>query len=429
MEVQIVNSIYAVLLMTSLSFLFIGLPIADALGASGVLTLMVKGGVPLMVFPQRMFTAINSFSLMAIVFFVIAGELMMQGGISKRIVNFVMLFLGRFRGALSTINFISCAFFGAISGSALATAAAIGGILYPEMTKDNDYDKSFACALIGVGGTLGLMIPPSISLILCGTLTNTSVGALFIAIIVPGIILTLAYCLISYIIIRKNGYAPIREVPQVNIMKTTLEALPAVLTPVIILGGIYGGIFTPTESAIVASVYAIIVGTLIYKELTLRKFYKAMCNSAITSAVIMFLIGSASFFGWVMTTLRITSTVSSAMMAFCTTKTMFLIIVNILFLICGMLMETSTIILIVVPLVFPVSQQFGINPIHFGVMTVTNLAMGMYTPPFGANIFLTASMGGQKVMSVFKAAVPFILTGIAMCFVVSFIPSLSLLFK
>ena len=169
-------------------------------------TLLAEGGTPLLVFPQRFFNAINSFSLMAIIFFVIAGELMMQGGISQRIVNFAQLFLGRVRGSLSFINFICCAFFGAISGSALATAAAIGGILYPEMIKDDDYDPNYAAAMIGVGGTLGLMIPPSITLILYGTLTDSSVGALFLAIVVPGIIVTLAYCVCSYLVIRKKCF-------------------------------------------------------------------------------------------------------------------------------------------------------------------------------------------------------------------------------
>ena len=191
------TGIILTLVISAIGLLLIGAPIAYALSASGVFALLVEGGTPLLVFPQRFFTAINSFSLMAIIFFVIAGELMMQGGISQRIVNFAQLFLGRIRGSLSFINFICCAFFGAISGSALATAAAIGGILYPEMIKDNDYDPDYAAAMVAVGGTLGLMIPPSITLILYGSLTNTSVGSLFIAIIVPGILLTLAYCFTS----------------------------------------------------------------------------------------------------------------------------------------------------------------------------------------------------------------------------------------
>lgn len=420
--------IITVLVVTAVGFLLLGIPIAYAMSASGAVTLMANGGTSLLVFPQRFFTAINSFPLMAIIFFVIAGELMMQGGISKRIVDFGLIFFGRFRGALSTINFVCCAFFGAISGSALATAAAIGGILYPEMIKDGDYPPEYACAIVGVGGTLGLMIPPSIALILYGTLTNTSIGALFLAIVVPGILLTIAYCLISYFVIRKKKYAPIKPPVQINVKKAMLETIPAILTPVIVLGGIYGGIFTPTESAIVASVYAILVGAFVYHELTIKKFYKAMCNSAVTSAVIMFLIGGAQFFGWVMTNLNIPAIVSKAMMSICSSPVMFLLLINILYLICGMLMETSTIILLVVPLVFPVAMAFGINPVHFGVITCTNLAMGMFTPPFGANIFLTASMGKQKVSSVFGAAVPLMLTGFAVCLLITYMPALSLLF-
>lgn len=422
------SAVIFTLAVSAIVLLLIGLPIAYALSASGILALLVKGGTPLLVFPQRFFNSINSFSLMAIIFFVIAGELMMQGGISRRIVDFAQLFLGRIRGSLSFINFVCCAFFGAISGSALATSAAIGGILYPEMIKDNDYDPNYAAAMIGVGGTLGLMIPPSICLILYGTLTDTSVGGLFLAIVVPGIIVTLAYCLCSYLVIRIKGYAPRRPMPKINVGKSVLGAIPALLTPVIILGGIYGGVFTPTESAIVASIYAILVGIFVYRELTWARFVKAMSNAAVTSAVIMFLIGSASFFGWVMTSVQIPAMVSSAMMSLCHSKVTFLLIVNVLFLICGMLMETSTIVLLVVPLVFPVAVKFGVDPVHFGVITCTNLAMGMYTPPFGANIFLTAGMGKLKVGSVFKAAMPLILTGILCCLLVTYVPFLSTMF-
>lgn len=422
------TSVILVLVISAISFLLIGMPIAYALSASGIFALITKGGIPLLVFPQRFFNAINSFSLMAIIFFVIAGELMMQGGISQRIVNFVQIFLGRLRGSLSFINFICCAFFGAISGSALATSAAIGGILYPEMTKDGEYDPNYAAAMIGVGGTLGLMIPPSITLILYGTLTDTSVGTLFVAIVIPGIIVTLAYCLCSMLVIVKKGYAPKREAIKIDKGKAMIEAIPALLTPVIILGGIYGGIFTPTESAVVASIYAILVGVFIYRELTWKRFIKAMGNAAVTSAVIMFLIGSASFFGWVMTSARIPAIVSNAMMSVCNSKLTFLLIVNVLYLICGMLMETSTIVLLVVPLVFPVAQAFGVNPVHFGVITCTNLAMGMYTPPFGANIFLTAGMGKLKVASVFRAALPLILVGILCVLLITYIPFLSTMF-
>lgn len=422
------SGVILVLAATAVVLLLFGAPIAIALSASGVFALLVDGGTPLLVFPQRFFNAINSFSLMAIIFFVIAGELMMQGGISQRIVNFAQIFLGKIRGSLSFINFICCAFFGAISGSALATAAAIGGILYPEMIKDNDYDPNYAAAMVGVGGTLGLMIPPSITLILYGSLTNTSIGALFLAIVIPGILVTLAYCVTSYFIIRRKGYAPKKSMPQINVSKAVLEAIPAILTPVIILGGIYAGIFTPTESAVVASVYSVIVGVFVYRELTWSKFIKAMSNAAITSAVIMFLIGSASFFGWVMTSLNIPAMASNAMMSLCNSRVTFLIMVNILFLICGMLMETSTIVLLVVPLVFPVSQVFGVDPVHFGVITCTNLAMGMFTPPFGANIFLTAGMGRLKVAAVFRAALPLILTGIVACLVITYVPALSTAF-
>lgn len=419
------TTIGIVLCMSAVVLILIGLPIAYALSAAGVLALAVDGGTPLMVFPQRFFTAINSFPLMAIIFFVIAGELMMQGGISKRLVNFCAVFFGWMRGSLSLITIVTSAFFGAISGSALATAAAIGGIMYPEMIKDNEYEPEFASAVIGVSGTLGLMIPPSIPLILYGTLTGASVGGLFLAIVIPGILITVLYMVTSYSVIIKKGMAKGTKREKVNLLKAFWEGLPALITPVIILGGIYSGIFTPTESAIAASVYAILIGVFVYKELTFQTAYAALVNSAVTSAIIMFLIGAASFFGWVMTVQNIPQIVSAWLVSVSGSRLTFLIMVNVFYLIAGMLMETSTIILLAVPLVYPVAMQFGIDPIHFGVITCTNLAMGMFTPPFGANIFLSAGMGHLKVDAVFKAALPFIFVAIIGCLIITFVPVLS----
>ena len=419
--------INTILCASAVVMIAIGLPIAYSMAASGLFALLAEGTVPLTVLPQRFFTAIASFPLMAIIFFVIAGELMMAGGISKRLVNFASVFFRWIRGSLSFICFTTCAFFGAISGSALATAAAIGGIMYPEMIKDGDYDPPFAASIIAVGGTLGLMIPPSIPLILYGTLTGTSVGALFIAIIIPGIILTVIYMGVSYVIIVKRGMAPKKVREKLNTKKVLMEGLPALMTPVLILGGIYGGVFTPTESAIVASIYAVFIGVFVYKELNLKNAYKALENAAVTSGIIMFLIGSVSFFGWVMTRQNIPQIISQWLVSFAGNRYVFLLLINVFYLLAGMLMETSTIILLAVPLVYPVAVLFGVDPIHFGVITCMNLAMGMYTPPFGANVFFAASTTNQKVDDVFKATIPFAFAGIIGCLAITFFPVLSAL--
>ena len=256
-----------ILLLCALLFMLVGMPIAYALVAGSIAALMAGGSIPLTVVPQRIFTSVASFPLMAIIFFVIAGDLMLQGGISRRLVDLIRLFFGRLRGSLVIINYVACAFFGAISGSALATAAAIGGILYPEMSKEGQYDPDFAAATIGVGGTLGLMIPPAISLVIYGTVTGASVGKLFIAIVIPGILLTIAYSIVSVFITVKRGYAKTaskeERVSAQEAGKILLGGIPALLAPVIVLGGIYSGIFTATESAIAASIYSIIVGVFV----------------------------------------------------------------------------------------------------------------------------------------------------------------------
>lgn len=424
-----------VLCVGAVVFILIGLPVAYAMTASGVLTLLVKG-TPLLVFPQRMFNSVNSFSLMAILYFVVAGELMMQGGISKRLINLAKLLFGWLRGSLSIICFVTCAFFGAISGSGLATSAAIGGIMYPEMIKDNAYGKEYAAGILAVGGTLGLMIPPSIPLILYGTATGTSIGDLFIAVVVPGIFMMLLYLITSQVIILKNGYAPVekrsagpRDTPgsrkAVSVLKTILEGVPALLSPVIILGTIYGGICTPTESAIIACIYSAFVGLFIYRELNFKTFYRAIINAAETSAVIMFLIAAASFFGWVMTSINLTTKITAALLELCTSRIMFLLIVNVFYLICGMLMETGTTILLTVPLLFPVASAFGINPVHFGVITNINLAVGLFTPPFGTGVFLMAGKSNLSVGSVFKKVIPFMITAIIGILIITYVDGLS----
>lgn len=425
----------SILVLGAVGFILIGVPVAYSMTGAGILTLIAKG-TSLMVFPQQMFKSCNSFPLMAILYFVVAGELMMQGGISKRLIEMARILFGWIRGSLSIICFITCAFFGAISGSGLATSAAIGGVMFPEMVKDNDYERDYAAAILAVGGTLGLMIPPSIPLILYGTATDTSIGDLFLAVVFPGLLMMLLYLITSQIIILKKGYAPLKkksaDAPMIPLkekfkkdIKAIFEGVPALLSPIIILGTIYGGICTPTESAIIACIYSAVVGIFIYRELNWKTFKKAIVSSAETSAVIMFLIAAAAFFGWAMTTINLTQKITGGLLKLCTSKIMFLIIVNIFYLICGMLMETGTTILLAVPLLFPVAMAFGIDPVHFGVITNCNLAVGLFTPPFGTGVFLMAGKYDLSVTSVFKRCLPFIFAAITGLALITYIPALS----
>jgi len=406
-------------------FLLMGIPIAFSLGLASFLAIIVSERIPVMVFAQRMITASDSFPLMAIIFFVIAGELMLQGGISKRLVNFASSVLGWLRGSLAFISIVTCAFFGAISGSALATTTAIGSIMYPEMVKRN-YKKDFSATLQAVSGTLGILIPPSIPLVIYGVLTGVSIGDLFIAVIPCGIITMLLYMVFAYFIIVKEDMAP-KEInrEKISVWKSFKDAIWGLLTPVIILGGIYSGIFTPTESAIVASVYAFIIGVFVYKELNWQNFYRALGNSAIVSASIMIIIATATLFGWIMTIQNIPVIVSKAIIGMTDSKIVFLILINLIYLIAGMFMETTTIILLLVPLFLPVVTQLGIDPLHFGIITVLNLSLGLITPPFGTALFVSSGISKVPIEKIYLRVLPFILAGVISVLIITYLPVFS----
>lgn len=410
------------LVISLIVFLVIGVPIAFSLGLASFLAIIVSGTIPTMIFTQRMFTATDSFPLMAIIFFMLAGELMMQGGISKRLVNFASSLLGWMRGNLAMISVVTCTFFGAISGSALATTAAIGGIMYPEMAKKG-YKPDFAATLQAASGTLGILIPPSIPLVIYGVLTGVSIGDLFLAVWGAGLITTGLYMATAYRTIVKEGMAPIeKDRVKVDFWPSLIDAIPGLLTPVIILGGIYSGIFTPTESAIVASVYALVVGKFIYKELNMKTFIRALGNAGVTAASVMVIIGCATLFGWVMTSQNIPGMVAKAIIGITSSKYAFLLLVNIVYVIAGMFMETSTIILLLVPLFLPVAIALGVDPLHFGIITVTNLALGLITPPFGANLFVIAGVSRVNLTQIYKRTLPFVLAGFIGVLIITYFP-------
>ena len=350
---------------------------------------------------------------------------MLQGGISKRLVNLASCLFGRIRGSLAVISIITCAFFGALSGSALATTAAIGGIMYPEMVKDG-YEKSFSATLQSAGGILGVLIPPSIPLVVYGVTTGASVGDLFLAVIPAGILMTLLFVIAVYFVIGREKMEIKNSRPEISAWKAVKEAIWALFMPVIILGGIYTGVFTPTESAIVASLYALIVGIFVYRTLTPKVIFKVLKSTATTSATVMFLVACASFFGWIMTYLNIPQTVTEVMISMVSTKTMFLIIVIIILILAGMLLDTSVTILLVMPLLFPVAVRFGIDPVHFGVLSIVNLGLGNITPPFGATLFVSSSMTKVPLDNIYKRVWPFVVVGIIAILCSTFIPALSI---
>lgn len=422
----------ALLFVALCVLMLLGVPIAVSLCMSTVLVMVMVLDVNLMSFPQKLFAGADSFPLMAVIFFMVAGELMLQGGISKRLVNVAKIFLSKLRGSLALISFVTCGFFGALSGSALATTAAIGGVMYPEMKEDGTYDDSFSLTVQAVGGTLGPMIPPSIPLILYGMVASTSVGALFASTVVPGIIVCSAYCLTGYVILKRRnmGYRqyprPKRKPGEKNIF---LDAIWAMLTPVIILGGIYSGIFSPTESAAVACLYAFIIGRFVYKELTLKKLYNALFNAMKSSVVVMFLCTCATFFGWALTLQGTTNQIIDFLIQTFTNKFALFLMIDLIVLIAGMFVDGGTIILLLVPLLYPAAAALGIDLVHLGVVFCIGIAVGNVTPPFGACLFVANGLDKNvKLEAIFKEVVPFCVVATLTIVVLTFCPGICTLF-
>lgn len=422
----------AILFVALCVLMLLGVPIAVSLCMSTVLVMVMVLDVNLMSFPQKLFAGADSFPLMAVIFFMVAGELMLQGGISKRLVNVAKIFLSKLRGSLALISFVTCGFFGALSGSALATTAAIGGVMYPEMKEDGTYDDSFSLTVQAVGGTLGPMIPPSIPLILYGMVASTSVGALFASTVVPGIIVCLAYCLTGYVILKKRnmGYRqypkPARKPGEKNIF---LDAIWAMLTPVIILGGIYSGVFSPTESAAVACLYAFIVGRFVYKELTLKKLFNALFNTMKSSVVVMFLCTCATFFGWALTLQGTTNLIINFLIETITNKYVMFLIIDLIVLVAGMFVDGGTIILLLVPLLYPAAAALGINLVHLGVVFCIGIAVGNVTPPFGACLFVANGLDKNvKLEAIFREVIPFCVVATLTILLLTFCPTICTLF-
>lgn len=369
---------------------FIGLPIAASLLAASTIPLALFTSTSLIVVPQRLFVSLDSFSLMALPFFMIAGGLLVEGGVSKRLVNFANAIVGSMPGGLAIVGFVASAFMGAISGSATATVIAIGSVVVPAMVEAG-YDKRFSVTTCAMAGYLGTIIPPSIPMVTYSVTTGASTGDVFTGGIIPGIILVILMSIHAYRYGKKH--VPITyKFSMQEVWRTFKEAIWALLMPLIILGGIYGSIFTPTEAAAVACLYGVIIGFLVYKELSAKTMVKVMQDSVVSAAMIMFIVGAAGAFGFVMTQANIPTQMSNFIISLTDNKYVFLLLVNLLLLFIGTFMETNAAILIVAPIFLPIVNAFGIDLVHFGVMMVVNLSMGMVTPPLGVNLFVGAKL-------------------------------------
>lgn len=414
-------------LFGSLVFFFLlNVPIAVAIGLASLSAILWSGAIPPVVLVQKMFTATDSFPLMAVPFFILAGSLMEFGGISRRLVDFANSIVGRFSGGLAFVAIIASMFFGAISGAAVACVAAIGTILIPAMVR-RGYDTPYATAVQATAGTLGVMIPPSIPMIIYGVLTGVSIGALFMGGILPGILVGGSLMLVAWMIARKRGYKGDEKASGAKIWATFKDAILALLMPVIILGGIYGGVFTPTEAAVVAVAYGFIIGFFVYRELSLSKLKDILVNTSVGTATIMFIIATSSVFSWILTAQRVPQAVAEAILSISTNPIVILTLINFLLLFIGTFMETVASIIILVPVLLPVVTQIGVDPLHFGIIIVVNLAIGMVTPPLGVCLFVGCGISGITLESISKAVWPFILSMIVAVLLLTYIPWISII--
>ena len=412
-----------VILTTFALFLAVGAPIGVALGLSSAIVLYAVLDLPLVVVVQRMFTSVDSFSFMAVPFFMLAGAFMSDGGVTRRIVDFSMALVGALAGGLALVVAVSGMFFAALSGSSAATTAAIGAAMIDEMEK-RGYPRSFAAAVVASGGTVGIVIPPSITLVVYGSIANTSIADLFIGGFAPGILMGATMCLVSWVISKKNGYMGEGQFSFMRIIRSFRECFWALMMPVIILGGIYAGIFTPTEAAAVAAVYGALVGFFIYKELTFKNLPKTLYAAAANTTMIMFVVGAANLFGWILTNAQVPHMLAESFASITTSPLVFLMLVNVLLLIIGTLINASAAVVILTPILLPVALGLGIDPMFFGVLMVVNLAIGCITPPVGLDLFVVASITGISIDKVTVKVMPYLIMLLVDLVILTYFPGI-----
>lgn len=420
------GAIAAVVFIALIVSLVLTVPIGFSLGIASLAYIFATDQLTLGFVARNMVTGTDSFPIMAIPFFVFAGELMGGGGISKRLLDVANVFFGRIRGGLAIVTVVVCMFFAAISGSGPATVAAVGGMVVPTML-EKGYDKKFVLALIAAAGSIGVIIPPSIPMVVYSVTVNSSVSSLFLAGFIPGILIGLVLIAYSYFCARSAGYKGDTEPFSIShALREVWRGKWALLSPVIILGGIYGGIFTPTEAAAVSVVYSLIIGLFVHRELNFRDMLEVTKRSCETTATILVVIGCATGFSKVLTLGRIPTTVATLLTTMTDSKVLILLLINLLLLLVGCFMETVCAIMILAPILFPVVTALGVDPVHFGIIMVTNLAIGFITPPLGVNLFVASRVGKTTLDVVIKGIIPFLVLMIATLMLITYVPAISM---
>ncbi|BCR04122.1 C4-dicarboxylate TRAP transporter large permease protein DctM [Desulfuromonas versatilis] len=405
--------------------LLIGVPIAVALGLSTTAALLLFTDQPTLIIAQKMFTSLDKFALMAIPLFVLAGNFLSQGGAAARIIRFARSVVGHLPGGLPISAIFACIIFAAVSGSSPATVAAIGSIMIGAIREDG-YSDSFSVGGIVCAGSLGILIPPSIVLIVYGVTVDQSIGKLFMAGVVPGIFLGGMLMVVTYIAAVRGGFKKTKAASGKEIWVAFKDAVWALLVVIIIIGGIYGGLFTPTEAAAVAAVYGFIVVKFIYRDLSWKQVPDVIKASAATAAMIMFIIANAMIFAYMLTIEQIPQQLAAWIIDMNLSKVTFLIFVNLLLLLAGNFMEPSSLIMIIAPLIFPVAMKLGIDPIHLGVIITVNMEIGMLTPPVGLNLFVASGISGLSLGDVVKAAIPWFFALLIGLLIITYVPAISL---
>lgn len=402
-------------------------PVAVSIGLSSLIALYFHPGMSLLIAPQKMFTAVgDSFPLMAVPFFMVAGALMEKGGISRRLIRVASALVGSFTGGLALVTIMASMFFAAISGSGPATVAAIGCLMIPAMVRQG-YSLPFASATQASAGYIGVIIPPSIPMITYGVVTNTSIGQLFMGGFLPGIVVGLALMVVAVVVSRRHGYKGAAVTEKGELWAASKEAILALLMPIIILGGIYCSVFTPTEAANVAVVYGFAISFFVYKELKLKDLPDILKRSAVSSAMVMLLIATAMVFGQLLTRENIPGQIAEFFINITHDPFIFLMITNVLLLVVGTFMETNAAIIILAPIFFPVIMGMGVNPVHFGIVMTINLAIGMITPPLGVNLYVACGLTKMKIEALIKANWVYLFASLVALTALTYFPKITML--
>ena len=405
--------------------MLIGVPVAVSLGASTVLTMLLFTSLDVSEVPQLIFDGINKFPLMAIPMFILAGNLLSKGGSARRIIDFAKSMVGHLPGGLPMSAIFACVIFAAVSGSSPATVVAIGSIMFVAI-KEAGYPKEYAVGGITTAGSLGILIPPSVVMIVYGVTAEVSIAQLFMAGVVPGLMLGGMMILQTYIGAKKLGFKATTPEPWSERIKKFGKAFWALLIVVVVIGGIYGGIFTPTEAAAASAIYALIISLFVYKDIKFKDLWDICLESAITTAMIFFIIANAVVFAYLLTSENIPQTIADSILAANIGKIGFLIIVNILLFIMGQFMEPSSVVMIMVPLLLPIATALGVDPVHFGILLIVNMEIGMITPPVGLNLFVASGLTGMNLKDVIVSCLPWTLTLFVGLVLVTYIPEISL---